>query len=405
MTSRLVNSLEIVLLLIMLVGCDRQEPAPITTNPSAFISPIQPTMEVMVTNQKTATVVNAIQVNTSPDPDPPLALAFLEDQTIHFECLNRQNCIPEVDLEGHVHFDSLYYLGKIFYWNPENIYITLLSSSAIPDKMDIIHVNSITGEIKTIQSPDEAESSLIKIAGGRLILARFLGQRITILEGDLSITEVGVGFDIHKMIIDGDKVIILNQIPVEMDGRIYVDVSVVNVISKEVKSERLKLPGLDMPHNSSTPETNRKYLIYIEGISGDLNNLYCVFRNGNEPDIARLGTFNIETSMLVAMTSGGATAGGYGQYHEILYTEYSEKDDGGSGASLYNMATGRSLIDLDNNRDWIRNNLLVVPFGDNILLGRSNEIVLLSPTGIIIKRYALPEIWADQDYQIVRFEK
>ncbi len=341
----------------------------------------------------------------STDADPPIALASLEGQTIHFACLNRENCIPEVNLEGHIHFDSPYHLGQVYYWNPESIYIALLSSSAIPEKMDIIHINPHTGEIKSIQSPDEAEFSLMKIAGGRLILARSQGQVVYIVESDLSITEVRTGIDIHKMIADGNKVIVLNQIPVEKDGQIYIEVSKLDIATKEVQAERLKLSGLELFHGPSTPDANKKYLLFVEGVSGDLMNLYCVFRSGDEPDIARLGSFEVKTSINVAETEGGVTATSYAQYHEMLYTEYSERSDGGPGASLYNMSTGRSLFDTDEKQDWIGKKLLIVPFGDNILLGRSDEIILLSPGGTILKRYPLPEAWRNQDYQIVRFEK
>jgi hypothetical protein len=407
MTTRLINSLWILILFLMLLGCDRQESSPIIIETSDSQGATQPTGSGIATDQITATATGSMQESTyhDPDPDPPLALVSLKGHTVRFECLNRNDCIPEINLEGHVHFESPYHLGQVYYWNPESIYITLLSNSAIPEKMDIIHVNPQTGEIISILSPDEAEFSLVKIANGRLILARLQGQVIYVVEDDLSITEVKVGTDIYKLIVDGDKVIALNQIPIEMDGLIYVDVSVVDAASKAVKSERLKLPGLEMAHGSSTPEANKKYLLYIEGVSGDLKNLYCVFTSGDEPDIVKLGTFDVEIPKETAAIQGGVTAADYAQYHGMLYTEYSEKSDGGPGASLYEMATGRSIINYDKNPDWIGKKLLVVPFGDYILIGRSDEIILLSPTGVLINRYALPEKWVNKDYQIVHFEK
>ena len=410
MNTKLLNSLWVLIILLMLSGCKHQEytsnhPVEITTKPYVTLNPILPTSNIVATIQKTETATGSNLNNSSPDVTPPITLVSLKDQTIHFDCLDRNKCIPDVDLAGHALFDSPFHLGRVFYWNQESIYLTLLSDSTIPEKMDIIHVNPKTGDVKSIKSPDEAENSLLSIGGGRLILARNQGQTVYIIEPDLSITKVAVGIDIYKMIVDGSKVIALNQVPVEKDGQIYVDISVVDVVSKVAKSNRLNLPGIEMYPGLPSLEQNKIYLMYVEGVGENQKKLYCVFVNGDEPGVVKLGTFDVLTPEVIVETQGGVSAMGYSQYHEILYLEYSEKSDGGPGASLYNMSTGQSLIDSLNNPDWRGKKLLVVPFGDNLLLGRSDEVILLSPTGAILRRFNLPEEWLNQDYRLMIFEK
>ncbi len=404
LSKRPLRSLWILSILVMMLGCNRPgytpgAPVEVITRTPAVATVHNPlTGESLAITQETETPAASDSPRTTPESYLPIALVSLKGHTIHFDCLERTNCIPEVDLENHTLLDS-YYVGWVYYWNPESMYVMLFSNSAIPEKMDILHVNPQTGAIKTIRSPDEGEFSLMKIAAGRLILARDQGQIVYIIENDLSITPVNTGVDIYQMIVDGDKVIALNQVPVEKDGQIYVDVSVVGVVSRQAKTVRLNLPGLEILHGRATPDPYKRYLSHVEGVSGDLKNLYCGFMSGGKRGSDRLGTFAVGTSRLITATKGGVSFG-YSQYHKMLYRGYSEMDDGGPGAGLYDMSTGRSLLDAD----WIGKKLMIVPFGESFLLGRSEEVILLSPTGAIVKRYALPEEWKNRDYKLVWFE-
>ena len=309
-----------------------------------------------------------------------------------------------MNLEGHIHFDP-YNLSRVYYWNQESAYITLFSNSEVSEKMTIIHSNPQTGDIKSIESPGEVGYTLMNIAAGRLILARYQGQSLHIVENDLSVTEVDVGVDIYRIIVAGNKIIALNQLPLEKNGQTYVDVSVIDVVSRQAKPERLNLLGLKILDSRQMPQPSNKYLSHIQGVSGDLKNLYCTFISGDEPRIVKLGTFSVESPGEIASTLEPVAPFGYGQYRWMLFRSYlGESESGISSGSLYDMLTGRSLIDYDQNPEWRRKKLWIVPFGDYFLLGRSDEIILLSLTGTIVERYALPDRWIDQDYNIVRFE-
>ena len=73
-------------------------------------------------------------------------------------------------------------------------------------------------------------------------------------------------------------------------------------------------------------------------------------------------------------------------------------------ARLFNMSTGRSLLDYELNPDWETEKLWIVPFGDQLLLGRNEEIIMMSHDGVILERYQLPEKWVNRDYILLRFE-
>lgn len=408
--ARLIQFLWVLVILMILSGCNLQNRTPethiekATSTPVTSIGPDQETTVVIPIDQENATVTVNTSESIPPDPNPPLALAFIENQTVHFECIDHKTCIPDMNLEGHIHFDP-YNLSRVYYWNQESAYITLFSTSEVSEKMTIIHSNPQTGDIKSIESPGEIGYTLMNIAAGRLILARYQGQSLHIVENDLSVTEVDVGVDIYRIIVAGDRIIALNQVPLEKNGQTYVDVSVIDVVSRRAKPERLNLLGLEILDSRQMPQPSNKYLSHIQGVSGDLKNLYCTFISGNEPRIVKLGTFSVESPGVIASTLEPVAPFGYGQYRWMLFRSYlGESESGISSGSLYDMLTGRSLIDYDQNPEWRRKKLWIVPFGDYFLLGRSDEIILLSLTGTILERYALPDRWIDQDYNIVRFE-
>ena len=84
--ARLIQFLRVLVILMILSGCNLQNRTPethiikATSAPVTSIGPDQETTVVLPIDQETA----AVTVNTSesipPDPNPPLALAFIENQ-------------------------------------------------------------------------------------------------------------------------------------------------------------------------------------------------------------------------------------------------------------------------------------------------------------------------------------
>ena len=84
----------------------------------------------------------------------------------------------------------------------------------------------------------------------------------------------------------------------------------------------------------------------------------------------------------------------------MLYTHQSG-DGYGVGASLVDMSTVSSLLDFEKYPELKRGKLIIVPFGDFILLNTPYQIILLSPSGEIVERYPMPEDLVDQEYRVM----
>jgi hypothetical protein len=66
------------------------------------------------------------------------------------------------------------------------------------------------------------------------------------------------------------------------------------------------------------------------------------------------------------------------------------------------MSTVTSLLDFKKNPDW-KGKLIIIPFGENFLLGAASNISLLSPSGEILQKFPLPKKWINQPYKIMYF--
>ena len=230
-------------------------------------------------------------------------------------------------------------------------------------------------------------------------------RQFNIYQNDLTSTELEVASSISRLIgIKAGMIIALNDHPIETDGGATVEFSIVNTISGEITDEKYKLPYLEINQSHSSPSEEKSYVINIEGISRDLKTIYCLYYIGSEPLNPRLGAFNLQNSNEVASTGEPdlvRLTSGYAQYHEMLYT--SNSGDGyGVGAALIDMSDVTTLLDFAENPDWKRK-LKIVPFGDRLLLGSVDAIVLLSQMGEITQEFPLPEKWKNQDYQLMYF--
>jgi hypothetical protein len=393
MISKLIDLLLVLTILSLSTGCSSKTH---NTSPDSTLS-----AEI---NQSTPTSEVTNLSNTAKNV-APVAIVSIEGQTLTFECVDRVNCLSNINLEGHILLDSPFKLGPVFYWNPSSVYLILYSDKSVPMGRNVIHINPQTGEIKSTKLSSELNNLHFVSVDDRLIFAEDNGQNIYIISNDLSIRNLEVDSSINSLIETKDqRVIALDERPLEIDGVVQVNVSIIDVVTGQTTKEHLRLPELELRHAQTNLGVGKKYLINIEGISRDLKNLYCLYFLGSEPQTPRLGAFNIENSREVASTSNPELVritSGYAQYHEMLYT--SNSGDGyGVGASLIEMSTVTSLLDFTKNPDWKRK-LDILPFGDYFLLGTANNILLLSSTGEELKNYPLPKKWINQQYRMMYF--
>ena len=341
-----------------------------------------------------------------PDPNPPLALAWLEGQVLRFECLDRKTCLPEFDLAGKTVMTGPYVLGRAYYWNPQSLYVTLRSKSVAPAKMDILHINPQTGEIRAMPAPYEPDYTIARMVAGQLALARFGGRAITLIDRELSAAPVDVRIKIDRLSVEGNRLIAFSETPVQREDGLLLDLAVIDLPEPHASTVSLALEGLGRHASGQPVVADRTYLQFVEGVSGDLQQVYGAFLRGSDPAAIRLGTFEPGSTQPLTVTPPVNLGWGFGQSHDLLYRGYSgSRDGGGPGAGAYNLTSGRSLLDFAAHPEWAGQKLLVMPFGENLLLGRSDELILLSPDGEILASYPLPAAWVDQDYNIVSFQK
>jgi hypothetical protein len=264
--------------------------------------------------------------------------------------------------------------------------------------------------VKSIELPKELQNLIIRLAEDRLILVNDNSDNVFIIHHDLSIVNVKVGHPINKLIETGSQnVIALNTNPVENGSDSFVEVSEIDIVMAKFTQKRLKLPLLEPIHDQSTPEVGKNYLINIEGISTNLKYLYCLFYRGDTPHIPRLGAFNFETSREIASTQERELikmTSGYAEYHDRLFTPGSPVyEEYSIGPTLIDMSAVKSLIDYESDPELRSGKFYVVPHGESFLLGTANQILIMSPTGKILKKYPLPEKWIDRRYAIMYYIK
>lgn len=384
MIDRKIKKVWVLLTLLFLAGCNNQ---------------VRTSVSAIGNNTKTPTVPK----------DIPIAIVFLDGQTLKFECIEPDiNCPSSIDLDGYALIDEPFELGSVFYANPSSIYIVLYSGNSVPWERSIIHYNPKTGDINSTMLSNELDNLHYTIVDDRMVLVDDFEKNIIIFNSKLDMTEVDLESPINSLIGDNDQeVIALNKQPVELNNETFIEAYTIDILTGHYKKELLRLPELELRKTQITEEAGKKYLITIEGVSRDLNNIYALYYLGEKPSTPRLGTFGVDNSNAVASTQDKGLVrltSGYAQYHELLYTN-SSGEGYGVGASLIDMDTVRSLLDFEKFPELKQEKLIIVPFGDFLLLDTKYQIILLSPSGVIEERFPLPEDLIDQKYKVIEYRK
>lgn len=335
---------------------------------------------------------------------PPIAIASLDDQTLRFDCIDKQNCIQDIYLGDHVRLDEPYQLGSVYYVSPSSIFVKLYSRAVFPSEHSIANINPETKKIRSIKLPEEMNDAVRTIAHGRLVLAERGGGSIWIIKNDLIVIEVEIRSSIHRLIeVEDNKFAALNGCPIEENGNAYFEVFLVDVHTGEYIKKSIALPGFEVPAYNKTPQAGKKYLSRAEGVSQDLKKVYFIFGIEGEQRGYTLGMFDVERAELVKSTSDPHISHfmGYGQNQNALFSSNLDTGDGFAKATLVSKTTLESLIHFSAPEIPKKGKLMVVPFGDYFLLGTIDSVILLGSDGAILKTYSLPEEWVDKRYQLM----
>ena len=343
------------------------------------------------------------------ETEVPIALVRLVEQRIQFWCPNTTPCLPEINLENRADLLPPYDLGPIFYANSSSVFGILYLKDTATDPRVVFHLNPQTGELNSIKLPGSFRTALFQLVGGQLVAVENEKTTVLFIHADLSIRTTTLNFPVDRIIAaNALKIIALNRQPVIKDGEVFIKFATIDINSGQINAQSLALPELKLPLSQIKTEAGNKYLVEIEGISRDLENIYCLFYDGEVPNELRLGKFNFTSGKEVVSTQEAGLiklTSGYAQYHELLYTSsFGGAEGAGAGASLITTATMSSLLDFEHQPELRSSKLILNPFGDAFLVGTDSHVLLLSPDGKIIQKYPLPEDWIGQDYSMVYYE-
>lgn len=366
----------------------------------------------------------ATPVATSPRPaviaaerSAPIAVARLDGDTLRFWCPDREACIEDIRLGKQIGAHPHARLGRLTYWDASHMLGELTLAEGFTDPQFFL-LNPQTGALTFFVLPEDVDDELsYRVVAGRIIFFEVNSRRpnrVYLSQPDFSFSPLDLTHPVDSLIVGanstaGHPVIALYREPVVDAGRLSIDVSLIDPLAGTHSALRLGLPGLALrPGPRQSLQAGKNYLVSIQGVSRDLAQVYCLFLQGDTPDILRLGSFHTGKEKESVSSETPALPGsitGYAQYHETLYSGRLPSQAGPGGtASLIDMNGPASLLDFEAYPFLNRPKLLPRPFGDSFLLDTGDQIVLLSPAGEVIEQYFLPNEWRNLPYQVVSYE-
>ena len=230
---------------------------------------------------------------------PPVTVVSLIDETITFECLNQENCFPEINLDQIISLDESYKIGSVYYINSSKIFVILNSD----DTATIIQLDPTTKE--TSQIPVKANARIRTIAHGKLVIAK--DSRVMIIQDSGDIMEINVGKDIFQVNETSDnKIAAIAQQPTRIDGSTFVEIFIVDVNTGEYKSELLQSPNFDsrIEPTLGLPRNNQPYAGRLFTVDANLAHTYLFYLYETADGIQReLGMFNVDPVISVSVIS------------------------------------------------------------------------------------------------------
>lgn len=352
-------------------------------------------------------------------PMPQLTIAYLDGQSLVFECLEKGVCIKNIDLSKIKLPGSSFRLGTVHYLDPVNVFVWLYSGET--NHGAVLRINRNTGEVMSIDLPSASLEGMI--AHGRLVFRDYKDSKIYIVQDDLSVKTVELGSDIFQLIeADDNKIIAVNFQPIEQDEKTFIETFVIDVLSGEFARELVGCPAFTDPLNLPNLESNEDTLAgWLITVSADLKYVYLFYnhRSGEEGYKQALGMFDTHTLDEVNSAKDPAfitflnqTRLSSQQYRNISYPRMaftnSEGLSQGLNASM-NLTTLQPLVDtLEIIKAEYIKALRFAPFGDNFAIGAYERIFLVSLDGKIVVEYPLPLdhiplVNGKRDYQIVEY--
>ena len=330
---------------------------------------------------------------------------YLDGSMIHFHCMDTIACFSDIDLgepiktlnDPHQHPLSLQFA---YYGLDSTIYLNIAGS--IWDYL--VKINPQTKQIQFLDINIPSLSSKpdvlpitpmflpggIKIIHNKIVVATADGK-IGILQDDFSLEIIDLKEPIRDFIEANDsKIIFLSQLGNDKrQGKVFL---------VDVNSSMIEEKTFNVPQDAQvvTVDNSLHYLYWLSFADKTLH----LFDIQSQKDVLSAPISDGDVYAYTTLTTP------IYQYHGILYSGGVCPCEGPLFPSMLDMSTLKPVVnpqELLKNEDGSIGTFIIAPFGDNFLIGMTSHVLVVSPSGTVIKMYDLPKELVGRNYSLLEY--
>jgi hypothetical protein len=336
-------------------------------------------------------------------PLPPTILS-LDGSVVHFDCLDTSKCFADVDLSAQIRAMSnpderLIRLESAYYGKNTMLYMIISGTM----REYLAKINPETGEVQILDlmGPpslvEGVEPGMVSMIQGKMVLATLDGK-ISVVQDDFSVKAIT---NLKAPILDfieteDSRIVAISTSGLLQNGSSQIKLFLVDINSGDIKEMILSGPSGE-EWFFVTIDQNVKHL-YFKPAQSKLLNVFDLQTQRT--------TLSIPISSFDEQAYSTQSYKRY-QYHDMWYYSRSMNFSEGSYPALFiNMATLKPVV---NPQGLLKGEtaatFMIAPFGDNFLIGMNSRVLLVSPRGMIIRTYRLPQEWIGRSYVLLEYKK
>jgi hypothetical protein len=339
---------------------------------------------------------------------PPIAILYLDGSIIHFHCLDTEKCFLDIDLGDPIRVHNGTHtplsLRSVYYGNDSMIYIEI--GGSIWDYL--VKINPRTNHVQLLDtnvpslSPRSDVSPMflpggIKMIHGKIVLGTTDGK-IGIVQDDFSLKTIELGSPIRDFIEANDSRIAAvsaddSSLP---NGELQAKIFLIDINSGEVEEKIFNGPQAIGQIVTVDKNIHNLYWVLFE------NKTLHLFDIQKQEDILFTSISDSEVWAYTTLTTPRF------QYHDIWYIGGRCPCEGLFFPLMMSMSTLKPVIDPEDllkDEPQSDRTFMIVPFGNNFLIGTHSRVLVISPSGAVIKTYDLPKEWVGRNYLLLEYRK
>jgi hypothetical protein len=193
--------------------------------------------------------------------------------------------------------------------------------------------------------------------------------------------------------------------PVQKDGKDYALVWVIHPKTASFEEKLLNLPHYTPRFSPASANVDQKYLLRVMGISQDFTKIVYTFDYIRSVDENAVYTAYAVYSTLenkdLVVIKDRCYLQTFDQYGDTLYQD--KYPVSGAGGVILNLDDLSPVFDVDSFVQRVsESRVRIRPYGANWLIGTESEVLLVTPEGQLISKYALPADFVHQEYEIAK---